>query len=84
MPMCVLFVSSTSGIVYNPNEGAINDYSQSAKDIDPYFSQSSVEDPSHCKLVLIVLNELSKPGEQVTIENNFCHWWDLNPQPLDQ
>ena len=32
-----LFVSSRSGIVFNPSAGAITDYSQSAKDIDPYF-----------------------------------------------
>ena len=48
MPVCVLFVSSRSGIVFNPNAGAITDHSQSAKDIDPYFkSQLYVEDPGH-------------------------------------
>ena len=35
--MCVLCVSSNSGIVFNPSTGAITDHSQSAKDIDPYF-----------------------------------------------
>ena len=45
MPVCVLFVSSRSGIVFNPSAGAITDDSQSAKDIDPYFkSQLYVED----------------------------------------
>ena len=33
--MC-LFVSSTSGIIFNLNAGAITDYNQSAKDIDPF------------------------------------------------
>ena len=48
MPVYVLFVSSRSGIVFNPSAGAITDYSQSAKDIDPYFkSQLYVEDPGH-------------------------------------
>ena len=54
MPMCVLFVSSRSGIVFNPSAGAITDHSQSVKDIDPYFkSQLYVEDPGHRKPVLI-------------------------------
>ena len=42
--MCVLLVSSRSGIVYNPSADAITDHSQSAKDVDPYFkSQIYVE-----------------------------------------
>ena len=46
--VCVLFVSSRLGIVFNPNAGAITDHSQSAKDIDPCFkSQLYVEDPGH-------------------------------------
>ena len=46
MPVCVMFVSSRSGIVFNPSASAITDHSQSAKDIDPYFkSQLYVEDP---------------------------------------
>ena len=46
MAMCVLFLSSRSGVVFNPSAGAITDHSQSAKDIDPYFkSQLYVEDP---------------------------------------
>ena len=48
--VCVLFVSSRSGIVFNPSAGAIADHSQSAKEIDPYFkSQLYVEDPGHRK-----------------------------------
>ena len=48
MPVCVLFVSSRSGVVFNPSDGAITDDSQSAKDTDPYFkSQLYVEDPGH-------------------------------------
>ena len=35
--MCVLFVSSTSNIVFNPSAIAITEHSQSAKDIDRYF-----------------------------------------------
>ena len=50
MPVCVLFVSSRSGIVFNPSAGDITNHSQSAKDIDPYFkSQLYVKDPSHQK-----------------------------------
>ena len=48
MPVCVLFASSRSGIAFNSSADAITDYSQSAKDIDPYFkSQLYVEDPEH-------------------------------------
>ena len=48
IPVCVLFVSSRSGIVFNPSAGAITDHSQSAKDIDPYLkSQLNVEDLGH-------------------------------------
>ena len=44
--VCTAFVSSRSGIVFNPSAGSITDHSQSAKDIDPYFkSQLYVEDP---------------------------------------
>ena len=64
MPVCVLFVSSRSGIVFNPSAGTITDHSQSAKDIDTYFkSQLYVEDPDHRKPVLILPNGLSKPEE---------------------
>ena len=45
MPVCVLFVSSSSGIVLNQSAGAITDHSQSVKGIDPYFkSQLYMED----------------------------------------
>ena len=54
MPVCGLFVSSRSGIVFNPSAGAITHHSHSAKDIDPYFKfQLIVEDPGHRKPVLI-------------------------------
>ena len=43
--VCVLFVSSRSGIVFNPS--AITDHSKSAMGIDPYFkSQLYVETPA--------------------------------------
>ena len=47
MPVCVLFVCSTSGIVFNRRAGDITKYSQSAKDRDQYFkSQLYVETPA--------------------------------------
>ena len=51
----VLFVSSRSGIVFNPSAGAITNHNQSAKDIDPYFKflLLYVEDFGHRKPVLI-------------------------------
>ena len=59
------FVSSKSGIVFNPSAGAIIDHSQSAKEIDPYFkSQLHVEDPGHQKPVIILPNGPSKPRER--------------------
>ena len=70
MPVCVLFVSSRSGIVFNPSAGVITDNSQSAKDIDSYFkSQLYVEGPGHRKPVLILPNGLSKPGERAHDRN---------------
>ena len=70
MPLCVLFMSSRSGIVFNPSAGAITDHNQSAKDIDPYFkSQLYVEDPGYRKPVLILPNGLSKPGERAGDRN---------------
>ena len=68
--VCLLFVPSRSGIVFNPSAGAITDHSQSAKDIDPYFkSQLYVEDPGHRKPVLILPNGLRKPGERAHDRN---------------
>ena len=70
MPVCVLFVSSRLGIVFNPRAGAITDYRQSAKDIDPYSKfQFYVEEPGHQKPVLILLNGLSKPEERAHDRN---------------
>ena len=70
MPVYVQFVSSRSGIVFNPSAGAITEHSQSAKDIDPYFkSQLYVEDPGHPKPVLILPNGLSKAGERAHDRN---------------
>ena len=69
-PVCVLFVFSRFGIVFNPSADAITKHSQSAKDIDPYFkSQLYVEDHGHRKLVLILLNGLRKPGERAHDRN---------------
>ena len=70
MPVCVLFVSSRSDIVFNPSAGAITDHSQSTKDIDPYFkSQLYAKDPGQQKPVLILSNGLSKPGERAHDRN---------------
>ena len=49
MPVCVLFVSSGSGIVFNPSAGAITDHSQSAKDIEPYFKSQLCGGPRPLK-----------------------------------
>ena len=53
IPVCVLFVSNRSGIVFNQSAGAITDHSPTAKDIDSYFkSLLYAEDPGHLKPVL--------------------------------
>ena len=66
MPVCVLlFLSSRSGIVFNPSAGEITDHNESANDIDPYFkSQLYVENPGHRKPVLSLPNGLSEPGQR--------------------
>ena len=46
MPVCVVFMSSRSGIVFNPSASAVSDHSQSAKDIDPYFKSQLCGGPS--------------------------------------
>ena len=61
MSLCVLFVSSTSGIVFNPSTSVITGHSQSAKDIYPFFKSQLCGDPGHRKPVLISANGLSKP-----------------------
>ena len=71
-PVGALFVSSTSGIVFNPSAGAITDDSQSVMDIDPYFkSQFYVAKLGHRKPVLILPNGLRKPGERAHERNKF-------------
>ena len=73
-------VSSRSGIVFNSNAGAITDYSQSAKDIDPYFkSQLYVEDPGNRKPVLILPNGRVNPKSERTTEIKFPPWVGFEP-----
>ena len=87
MPVCVLFVSRRSGIVFNPSDGAITDYNQSANDIDPYFKvQLYVEDPGHRTPLFILPNVLSKHEERkrTTEIVFFLRGWDSNSQPLDR
>ena len=80
MLVCVMFVSSRSGIVFNPSTGAIIDHSQPFKDIDPYFkSKLYVEDPSHQNPVPILPNGRSKPGERVRVTQNFISAIGLIP-----
>ena len=80
MPGCVLFVSSRSGIVFNPSAGVITDHGQSAKDIDQYFtSQLYGEDPSHRKPVLILPTGMSKLGERAHDKILFLQWVGFEP-----
>ena len=53
--VCVLFVSSSSRIIFNPSAGAVTDHCQFAKDLDPHFkSQLYVEDPHLSASQLII------------------------------
>ena len=65
----VLFMTSRSGIVFNPNARAITDHSKSAKNIDPYFKFLLCGGSGHQKPVLILPNGLSKPGERADGRN---------------
>ena len=85
MPMYVLYVSSRSGIVFNPSAGAITDDSQSAKDIDPHIkSRLYAEDPGHRKRVLILPNWLSNPESERYRNCNFCRGRNSSSQPFDR
>ena len=77
MPVCVMFVSSRSGIVFNPSADAITDHSQSAKDIDPYFkSQFYVEYPGH--RTPVHFTEVN-PKNELTAEIKFLPWVGFEP-----
>ena len=78
MPVCVLFVSITSGVVFNPGTGAIIDYNQSAKDIDTYFKSHSMRRTPTTENIY----SFTEWAENISIEINFCPGWDSNPQPL--
>ena len=69
MPVCVLFVSSRSGIVFNPNAGAITDQSQSAKDIDQYFKSPLCGGPRRLTVDTHLPNGWSTLGERAHDRN---------------
>ena len=70
MPVCLLFVSTRSGIVFNPSAGAMTDHNQSAKDVNPYFkSLLHVVDPGHREPALILPNGPSESGERAHDRN---------------
>ena len=69
--VCVLFVSSRSGIVFKPIVSVITDKSRSVKDIDQYSTfQLYVADPASRKTVRIL--PYSKPGERAHDRNCIC------------
>ena len=70
MPLCLLFVSSTSHIVFNPSAGEITDLSQSAK-----IKSQLCGGPGHPKPLLVLPNVLSKQGEQAHDRNKFVVVW---------
>ena len=75
MPVCVLFVSNRSGIVFNPRAGAITDDCQSAKDIDQYFSLSSMcrTPATESRYSLDRLGQVNPESERTT-EIKFPPW----------
>ena len=55
--VCVLFVSNTSDIVFNPSTDVTIDNNQSANDIDSYVKyQLYVMDPGNRLSVLVLLD----------------------------
>ena len=61
--VCVLFVSSTSDIAFNPSTGSDAHYSQSTKVKYPHFkSRLYLENQDYWTLVLILPNGLNSPG----------------------
>ena len=64
-----MFVSSTSGIIFNLSASAVTDHSRSVKDIAYFKSLLYAKDPGLLKPVLILLNRLNKPGEQARNRN---------------
>ena len=85
IPICLLFVSSTSGIVFNPSAGAITADSQSSKDTDPYLSSSSTcrTPATESRYSFYRTGRVNLESERTT-EINICRGWDSNPQPLDR
>ena len=86
MPMCILIVSRTSGIIFSPNTNAIIDHSQLMKDIDSYvksiLSPSSVQGPATISRYSFYRMGRVNLESEFTIEINFCHGWDSNPESL--
>ena len=82
MPVCVLFVSSRSGIVFNPSAGATTDHSQSAKDMDPHFKcQLYVEDPTtESRYSFTVwVEQTRRASAQQKFELLSCPWVGFEP-----
>ena len=69
--VCLLIVSSTSGIVFNQSAGALTDTANHRRTRTRILSPSSLEDPGHRKLVLILPNGMSKHGERAHDRNKF-------------
>ena len=85
MPVCVLFVSSRSGIVFNSSAGQALTIANQQRTSTHILSPSSVENPGHRRPVLILPNGLSKLGERAHDRNlNFCRGWDSHSQHLDR
>ena len=80
MSVCVYCLCQVGRVSFsNPSAGAITDHNQSAKYIDSYLDLGSVEDTDHRNPVLILSNELSKPGEQAHDRNKFLPWIGFDP-----
>ena len=76
-PMCVLVVSITSGIVFNPIAGSITVHNQRRT---PVFQVSTGRGPRPPKANNILPNGMRKLGERPI----FCCRRDSNQQPLDR
>ena len=74
--MCVLFASSTSGIVFKPSAGAITYHSQTAKDRGSSMQRTPATESRYS------FNRIDRENPD-NLQKLFLPWVDLQPRPLD-
>ena len=82
MPMCVLFVTSTSGIVFNQSGSAVTDHTNSKRQrvLPSFIWRTPATKRPYSLYLLCWVNTKSERKTKI----NFCNGCDSNPQPLDR